>query len=192
MLRKLRKKAKFNGDEDFVFANRTGNNPLDSVDIFRRHLHPVSDSLGIPRRSIAKMERACAVLASQAGLTSEQMEIVLRVRKGHRRFPPPTLADVEATRVALARAIQLVLPPELMNPPDPDPTPEDIERARLKADREARLKAFEEERDCSHVAVAKWAKVHISDLYKWRSGEIKESSNKSKRIEALLSRKTRI
>ena len=114
LLRKLRKKAKFNGDEDFVFANRIGNNPLDSVDIFRRHLHPVSDSLGIPRRSIAKMERACAVLASQAGLTSEQMEIVLRVRRGHRRFPPPTPADIEATRVALARAIQLVLPPPVL------------------------------------------------------------------------------
>ena len=189
LLREQRKKAEFKGEKDFVFASSTREKPTNPTNIYARHLRPVADKLEIARNSLFKLENAARILTAKAGLHPAQQESVLRLPW---KVVEPPHEHIEATRVALERAIQLVFPPELLNPSDPDSTPEEIERKRLADDRKDRLQAFEDEMECTHVAVADSAKIDISDLYKWRRGEIKDSSKKARAIESVLSGETRL
>jgi hypothetical protein len=55
--------------------------------------------------------------------------------------------------------------------------------------RETRLEQFRVEHDLTIADIARSAKVHKPDFQKWRSGELKEESVMSRRIESVLSGK---
>jgi hypothetical protein len=55
-------------------------------------------------------------------------------------------------------------------------------------DRQRVIDVFRVKYDCTVQAIADEAEVHIRDLYKWIAAQLKDSSKKSKRIEAVLRR----
>ena len=55
-------------------------------------------------------------------------------------------------------------------------------------DRQRLMDAFRVKNDCTVQAIADEAEVHVRDLYKWISGQLKDVSKKSRRIEAVLRR----
>ena len=212
-LLKLRKLAKFKRDEDFVFANVSGRNPVDSSDIMRKFLGPAAVSCGLPRRSVGKLERTCRLITKEHGLSFEFQRDVLRI---HQRHQPYTQRDFKDTLAVLDECVAFVGLDKLMNEWNQEEDTvgaarpgalkkgkvvDQKERAKLSADRRPRITAFVAEKNraaeeesrprISNNAVYRVAGCSEADGRQWLDGWWPDSSVKSNRIEKVLSGETR-
>ena len=94
----------FKGDNDYIFASKTGERPVPTSDIYLKYLDPVADDLKVLRPSVYRLHKIAISQTGRRGLTKEQQTEVLRLhdRRGAVGYYP-TEGDIQHTRQVLDR-----------------------------------------------------------------------------------------